>query len=964
MITAAPAVPTLMVAQPAHAAEAACAAEAGSEAAAESMAQRCDQSVEVVDARTELTRTFVEASGARKLEAAVTPQRVHRADGSWVPVSTMLTPHGDGFAATASTADITFSGGGTAPLVTWRSGGSTFTLSWLGPEAGATPGTGRPDPSGLPAPRLDKDSAVYDEVLPGVALYVTATADGFRHALEVKSAAAAANPALRSIRYAVGGTATRRTNADGVFEVVDAAGEVFATGGGAAMWDSTTPAAASSVAPMSEAGRSRVTAMRAQAAADPDGDLQSTAARPGAAAVTHTAGVTVSDDRLTVVPDAAMLTSPATVFPVFIDPPMNGKRTKWAWANSGNFDTDVENRARVGRNPYDDVRYRSYFNFDIEKLNDSRILDAKITMVLDHSWSCDPTWVWLYRTGAITVDSGKRMNWSTRPLPGYTLGSRAANANEAGGCGTIQPDANVEFDTEALRADLEYAASPQHHWGIYVAALCACNDSGEYETSQDRWKKFYTDKTYLIVKYDKPPNAPVPQPFNPTTECYKACSGTATVRTSTPTLVARASDPFDGNLKTTFEVRTAASASASLVASNASAPFVGAADSNAKWPVSASLADGTYYWRAQSKDENNLVGAWSGWQTLKVDRTAPATPTISSAQFPFKQWGAQLGQQGTFTFDSGGDAAEYTWAVDGGSTTTTTSASASYRPVTDMVHTMQVYATDVAGNKSTVQAQNGYQFWVTPLPNRCWNWRLDETSGSTAADKGNTDSNDSVCAPLENPPAGVSAQAQPGTLSGGVTWGSGYVGNAATFSGSGQITTAGPVLDTSKSFTVMAWVRPTSLGSAQEQTVLSQDGNTTSRFALMFRRQANNGAGGWCFGLRDADAAGTGPTVVCATGQIGDNTRPADNQWVHLGGVYNAETSTLQLHVMGNQDSCNGEMASAAATGTGWAGAGSLVIGRGKADGGPASYWRGSVDQVYAHQRALKPYEICQQAGQ
>ncbi|MGE6955124.1 LamG-like jellyroll fold domain-containing protein, partial [Staphylococcus capitis] len=428
---------------------------------------------------------------------------------------------------------------------------------------------------------------------------------------------------------------------------------------------------------------------------------------------------------------------------------------------------------------------------------------------------------------------------------------------------------------------------------IYVAALCACNDSGEHETSQDRWKKFYTDKTYLIVKYDKPPNAPAPQPFNPTTDCYKACSGNVTVRTSTPTLVAKASDPFNGNLKTTFEVRTAASASASLVASNSSAPFVGSAGTNASWKVNANLADGgTYYWRAQSKDENNLTGAWSGWQTLRVDKTPPIAPAVSSTQFPYKQWGAQLGQQGTFTFAAGGDAAEYTWAVDGGSATTTTSASTGFRPTTDMVHTMRVYATDVAGNKSSVQPQNDYQFWVTPLPNRCWNWRLDESSGATAADSGNTDIADSVCAPI-----GEGVQAQPGALFGGVTWDSGYVGNAAAFSGTGQITTVGPVLDTSKSFTVMAWVKPTSLGSADEQTALSQDGDNTSRFALMYRRQANGGSGAWCFSLRDADAAGTGPTTVCATGQVGDSVPPADNRWVHLSGVYNAEAGTLQLHV-------------------------------------------------------------------
>ena len=943
-LAVAPCVPMVVATSPAYAAPLACAAEAATDAAAEQMALSCDERVEIAEARTELTQTFVEPSGARRLEAAVTPQRVHRSDGSWAPVSTTLTKRGDGsIAAAASTADIVFSSGGSGPLMTWRSAASTFTMSW---------------PAPLPAPRLDGDSAVYDEVLPGVALHVTATVDGFRHALEVKSAAAAANPALKQINYNVGGTALRRTTESGGIEVVDSAGQVFVTGGGASMWDSAgpTPAPAKGI-------RAAASAQDDAAGSDAAGDLISTAVRPGMAAATKPVGVELSAGQLTVVPDTAMLSDPTTVYPVFIDPPMNGQRERWAWSNNGNFDTDVENRARVGRNPYDGALYRSYFNFDISGIHDTTIIDAEIKMKLDHSYSCDNSWVWLYRTGGITVGSGGRMNWGTRSLPDHTISTWEGHANEAGGCGVIQPDADAVFDDSALRSDLQYAVDPGQRWNNYVAALCACNSAGDYESAQDRWKKFFTGSTYLVLTYDKVPNAPVPQAFNSTIDCYKACSGTATVRTANPTLIAKASDPYGGTLRTTFEVRTSASDTGPLVASNSAASYSGSSGSNATWKVSAALADGgTYYWRARSKDENNLTGGWSAWQTLKIDRTPPGTPVISSAQYPYKQWGPQVDQAGTFAFTGGTGAYEYTWAVDGGSTSVTTAASATYTPVTDMVHTMKVFATDVAGNKSPLLSQNDYQFWVTPLPNRCWNWRLDETAGTTASDMGNTDTNDPLCGPL----LGGTVQAQPGTLSAGVTWGAGYVGNAATFPGTGQITVGGPVLDTSKSFTVMAWVKPTGLAVADEQAVISQDGAVASRFALMYRKQANGGAGGWCFGLRDADAdaAGTGPALACATGQVGNSVRPADDAWVHLGGVYNAATGTLQIHVMGNQDSCNGEMVASASVGTPWAATGAFVVGRGKADGASTSYWRGNIDQVYAHQRVLKAAEICLQAIQ
>ena len=170
-------------------------------------------------------------------------------------------------------------------------------------------------------------------------------------------------------------------------------------------------------------------------------------------------------------------------------------------------------------------------------------------MVLDHSWSCDPTAVHLYRTNTdgITVSSGGRMNWSTRPLPSsYRLDSWSGNANEAGGCGKIQPDADAVFESTTMKNDVQ--ARARANATTYTVGLCACNADGDYESSQGRWKKFYTNKTYLVVTYDRKPNPPVGQAFSATTDCYKACTSPAVVRTTTPTLVASVSDPYNGNL--------------------------------------------------------------------------------------------------------------------------------------------------------------------------------------------------------------------------------------------------------------------------------------------------------------------------------------------------------------------------------------------------------------------------------
>lgn len=420
------------------------------------------------------------------------------------------------------------------------------------------------------------------------------------------------------------------------------------------------------------------------------------------------------------------------------------------------------------------------------------------------------------------------------------------------------------------------------------------------------------------------------------------------VRTTTPTLRANVSDPYNGNLRTAFEVRTAASASATLVAGNSSALVTTAAPGTATWRVPSGLASGqTYHWRARSSDENNLTGDWSGWQTLTVDTAPPVLAPVSSTQYPLREWGAEVGTPGIFAADGSPDTADFTWWVDNGSTTTVAASgtdpktmSVTHTPATDMVHTLNVVAKDIAGNISPTYL---HQFWVSPAPNKFSRWRFDEASGTTAADSG----------------SGGSALL-PGTLSGSVAFGPGYLGNAASFTGTGgQITTTGPVLDTTRSFTVMAWVRASDLAADDHQVVLSQDGTTASRFQLMYDKDANGGAGGWCFAMRPTD--GGNPTTACADGFAWGP--PTDGTWVHLAGVYDAATDKIRAYVMGDLLSCGGETAETSFTGD-WSATGSFAIGRGQSSGTAASHWRGEIDDVHAFQRTLSAWEICQQAAQ
>ena len=339
-----------------------CQSTAASELVAERMAVQCEARVEALDQRDEYSKVFVDPTGKRQLETASEPQRVRKADGAWAAISTDLVRASNGsLTPSATTANVTFSGGGTGPFVTWRVGESTFSLTW---------------PAPLPAPRIDGDTAVYAGVLAGVDLHVTALPDGFRHALEVKTPQAASQEALRRIRYVVGGNMKAVATDGGGFDLRNAAGDRLGSTGGAQMWDSTAAAP-----PVEAASKCGVRGFRGGESAGGRGsggeEARSDARGPGMGARSADVAVALTGSELTVTPDTAMLTDPAVVYPLFIDPPFNGVRSKWAYANNTNTNTTHNGSAWVGRNPYDGTLYRSFFDFNITSLTGATILDAQ-----------------------------------------------------------------------------------------------------------------------------------------------------------------------------------------------------------------------------------------------------------------------------------------------------------------------------------------------------------------------------------------------------------------------------------------------------------------------------------------------------------------------------------------------------------------------------------------------------------
>ncbi|MBA9002692.1 LamG domain-containing protein [Thermomonospora cellulosilytica] len=218
-----------------------------------------------------------------------------------------------------------------------------------------------------------------------------------------------------------------------------------------------------------------------------------------------------------------------------------------------------------------------------------------------------------------------------------------------------------------------------------------------------------------------------------------------------------------------------------------------------------------------------------------------------------------------------------------------------------------------------------------------------------------------------DPPAGPSAHwtldEQPGAgrvhspvvpvtaaLSGGATLGvPGRDGTALSLDGrSGQATANGPVIDTSRSFAVTAWVKPAT-DTTRPEAVLSVDGDRNSGFYLG-RRPSDTGSR-WTFGMTgsDSDAAAQVEVSVSDPAPV----RPQVGEWAHLAAVHDATTGRLSLYV-------NGELTGEVAHQNAWRALGPLVIGRAKWSGARGGHFTGDVDDVRVYDRVLALEEIAE----
>ncbi|MEV5462733.1 LamG domain-containing protein [Streptomyces cellulosae] len=339
-------------------------------------------------------------------------------------------------------------------------------------------------------------------------------------------------------------------------------------------------------------------------------------------------------------------------------------------------------------------------------------------------------------------------------------------------------------------------------------------------------------------------------------------------------------------------------------------------------------SDTVISWHVRANDG----AAYSPWSAeapgaacrFVYDGEAPAPPVVNSPEYPADTWwGGGVGTYGSFTMHSpSADVVEYRYTFLGGPSGTVRPAEMGgpatirYAPLSRGPKVLSVNAVDRAGRTS---ARTDYTFHPDVASTPVSRWKLDDAAGSTSAAA----------------EAGEAARAGRGVTFGGPAPSGTPLTSTVALDGSrhGFLTTAGPAVDSGKTFAVGAWVRPAR--GDRSMTVLSQDTTSGPAYALALEAPRNAGAS-WSFTLGEAKVTGGAPEA---------------GEWAYLLGLYDTETGYAQLFVNGHEVGTKAEAAPVGADGA-------FQIGRVLGAKGYHQRWHGDIGDVRAYDRLVVPSEV------
>jgi hypothetical protein len=364
---------------------------------------------------------------------------------------------------------------------------------------------------------------------------------------------------------------------------------------------------------------------------------------------------------------------------------------------------------------------------------------------------------------------------------------------------------------------------------------------------------------------------------------------------------------------------------------NASAP---AGDRATTAAVSGVTVGMTYAFRVKTTDPApySLSSAWSDWCQFTADLTVPSV-TVSLVSDPEHLPGP--GEPITFRIESSDDdviSFKYGWngptTVVTPTDTTPKTATVTLRPPKYGTNILYVSAVDATLNEgyASIEFIAGRPSPPVAL------WGLETYPG---VDQGQ--------ALADGQPA--LAGDTPLTAS-NVTWAEDarlVGGKTASFNGvNSEAVTAGPVVNTTNSFSVAAWVRPASVPTGHLK-VLAQEGTDAARFEFGVRIRGD-GLPYWSLVMKETSAQSSASLATIAPTPI---TTADVGRWTHIAGVYDRTAGMLRLYVDGTLAA---ETPYAAAP---WSSNGRFVVGRGFAGGAPANWFHGEIADVRVFDRVL-----------
>ncbi|MEU1542051.1 FG-GAP-like repeat-containing protein [Actinacidiphila glaucinigra] len=761
------------------------------EAAAVSRARTSGKRVEVTALRDASSTTWARPDGSFELEARAVAFRA-KVDGTWRPVDTRLhRVKSGGWAPAAVNNPVVFSGGSrkadrvdrsrvrgqirpvavtaaqdsasSTDLVTFSSDGHQLTMTW---------------PGSLPTPVIDGPRALYQEVLPGVDLLLTARDAGFSNLLIVKTPQAAESAALAEVSYGLTSPDLAFT-LDPVTRVVhakDSTGREIAVSPTPYMWDSAGKPATTegddpqpsrpfdeplpSAGPDVDPPEDPADAPDPNASHTPD-DSDDTAAptddtsaspaayqhrtttngtRPaalttstGADSVLSLAGlagpqpgshdaltqITLTDHTLSIRPDLKLLTGDSTVYPVFIDPSMTGHTNNWTTA----YRTYPTSSFWNGTNFNDGTdTARVGYEFTTGGLSRSFFqlsLDSKLkgAAVSSASFYALETYSWSCSARSVQLWRTGSISSSTtwNNQPSWTEEINAQSV--AHGYSSSCPDNWVNFPATSLAQD-----AADNGWTKITLGLRAATEDSSYA-----WKKFEASSSnspYLKITYNHKPNEPTGLDMSPGPKCD--IEAASTVGKSDITFSATSSDT-DGDLKyLDFELWQDGS-STKIFDGNQTVDSSGHASVKV---VSSKFVNGkTYWWRVRAIDSTGAASSYAPPSTdncgFVYDAAKPNSPDVASADYPEENstgssWSTKpFGTAGSVTFSPNGstDTVTYKYSLN----TTSYNNTKAVSPGASATVTIQpkvagsnVLYAVAVDSAGNTSAQTAYVFFVTP----------------------------------------------------------------------------------------------------------------------------------------------------------------------------------------------------------------------------------------------------------